>query len=540
VLWLTKFCAVLRLSGPLLLLSFVFGVANSFAQTPANLVQAELLIRGGHADQAVAVLKSLLAAAPEDPRARNLLGLALTAQGDLAAADSEFSRALRSDPRFYPALQNLATNEYTLKDFSASEKHFLAAEKFLPDDPAINSFLGKLTFKRGAYADAAKYFPKAASLFQQEPALVVALVQSELEIGQDDAALEHLSQFNAASASLRAQFQLGLTLASHGHEERAIPFFEAVQKQHPDSYDAAFNLAVCYLAARRFAPAIDLLMGIKQKGKVTAELDNLLSEAYKGADQIQPAIDALREATRLDPEDEANYIDLASLCTDHDAYDLGLEVIDVGLRYNPQSDRLVFQRGILHAMKNQFDLADKDFQLASQLAPDKNLSYAGLSISYMQTGNLPEAVRTLRERVRQKPDDATVQYLLGEALIRAGAAPDAREFAEAKTALERSVALNASFVPPKVDLAKLYLRENRVEDAVALLEKARALDPQEKSIYSQLATAYRRQKKSEQAAAALATLTRLNEEQRQRDSHKRIRLVRQDQQPQQNPEIVNR
>lgn len=536
MLWLTRFRMSPRVSSTLLALSLglLLGATTS-AQSPSKLAQAESLIRSGHADQAVSLLNPILAGTPEDPHVRNLLGLALTAQGDLAGANREFARALRSDPKFYPALQNLAANEYTLKDFTASEKHFLAAATFLPDDPGINSFLGKLTFKRGAHADAAKYLAKAASLFQQEPALVVALVQSELEIGKDAAALSHLSQFNVASASLRAQFQLGLALASHGHEEQAIPFFEVVQKQYPDSYDAAFNLALCYVEAKRFVPATELLASVKQKGKVTAELDNLLGEAYKGADQIQPAIDALREATRLDPKDEANYIDLASLCTDHEAFDLGLEVIEVGMHYNPQSDRLVFQRGILHALKNQFDLADQDFQLASQLAPDKNLSYAGLSISYMQTGNLPEAVRTLRERVRQKPDDATLQYLLGEALIRAGAAPDAPDFAEAKTALERSVSLNASFVPPKVDLAKLYLRENRVEESVALLETARSLDPQEKSIYSQLATAYRRQKKAEQAAAALATLTRLNEQQRERDSHARIRLVRQDQQAQQNP-----
>jgi Flp pilus assembly protein TadD len=186
-------------------------------------------------------------------------------------------------------------------------------------------------------------------------------------------------------------------------------------------------------------------------------------------------------------------------------------------------------------MMNQFDLADQDFQLAAQLAPNNNLTYAGLSVSYMQTGNLPEAVRMLRERISEKPADATLQYLLGEALIRAGAAPDAPEFAEAKASLEHSIALNPTFVPPKVDLAKLYLRENRVDEAVILLEKARSLDPNEKSIYSQLATAYRRQKKTEQAAAALATLTRLNEDQRERDSHKRIRLVRQDQAGQQNP-----
>jgi len=517
------------------LLLLFFLATSSFAQTPSPLAQAEALIQNGHADQAVAFLKPILAETPQDPRARNLLGLALTAQGDLLAANREFIEALKCDPKFYPALQNLAANEYSLKEFSASEEHFLSVAKSVPDDPTVNSFLGKLTFKRRAYSDAARFLPNAAPLFSREPALVIALIQSELEIGKDALALSHLRRYDVASASLRAQFQLGIALASHSHEEQAIPFFEAVQKQYPDSYDAAFNLALCYVATKRFTPTIELLTGLKRKGKVTAELDNLLAEAYKGAEQIQPAIDALREATRLDPQDETNYIDLAALCTDHDAYDLGLEVIEVGLHYNSQSDRLIFQRGILRAMKNQFDLADQDFQLAAQLAPDNNLTYAGLSISYMQTGNLPEAVRTLRERIREKPADATLQYLLGEALIRAGAAPDAPEFAEAKAALDHSIALNPAFVPPKVDLAKLYLRENRVDDAVTLLEKARSLDPNEKSIYSQLATAYRRQKKTEQVAAALGTLTRLNEEQRERDSHKRVRLVRQDRPSAQDP-----
>lgn len=505
------------------------------AQAPAKLTEVESLIRAGKSGQAIALLKPILAQTPDDPRARNLLGLALTSQGDLPAANREFVQALKSDPKFYPALQNLAANEFALKDFTASEQHFRAAAEFVPDDPSVNSFVGKLTFKRHDYADAANFLRKAAPLFSQEPALAVALIQSELEIGKDDLALSQLQKYDFTTASLRSRFQLGIALASHGHEERAIPFFESVQKQYPDSYDAAFNLALCYVATKRFIPTIELLTGLKQKGKVTAELDNLLAEAYKGAEQIQPAIDALREATRLDPQDETNYIDLTALCTDHEAYDLGLEVIAVGLHYNPQSDRLIFQRGILHAMMNQFDLADQDFQLAAQLAPNNNLTYAGLSVSYMQTGNLPEAVRMLRERISEKPADATLQYLLGEALIRAGAAPDAPEFAEAKASLEHSIALNPTFVPPKVDLAKLYLRENRVDEAVILLEKARSLDPNEKSIYSQLATAYRRQKKTEQAAAALATLTRLNEDQRERDSHKRIRLVRQDQAGQQNP-----
>lgn len=497
------------------------------AQQARDYSSAEALVRQGHFDEAIGVLRPLLASEPRNLKARNLLGIALTQKNELAAANSEFSQALQLDPKFYPALENLAANEFTLKDYAASEKHFLEALKFVPDDPAVNSFLGKITFKRNEYARAADYLRKAHSLFPQEPALAVALVESELETGKDSAALEVLPQISTQTTPLRAQFQLALALATHSHYAEAIPYFESVQKQYPDSYDAGFNLAVCYVETKQFTQAIDLLSALKSHGHKTAELDNLLAESYHGAGQLQPEIDALREATHLAPQDENNYLDLAALCSDHDALDLGLEIIEVGLHYLPQSDRLIFQRGILHALKNQFDLADQDFQLAAKLAPEKDLSYLGLGISYMQTGNLPEAIRTLRQRVTEKPSDPRLQYLLGDALIRSGANPGDAAFGEAKAALEKSVALNASFAPSHVDLAKLYLRENRVDEAVRLLEKARDLDPQDKAACSQLAIAYRKQGKPKEAAVVLAALAKINEEERQRESHAPTRLVRQ-------------
>ena len=356
----------------------------------------------------------------------------------------------------------------------------------------------------------------------------MALVRSELETGKDASALERLSQISAESTPLRAQFQLALALATHEHFAEAIPYFEAVQKQFPDSYDAGFNLAMCYVETKQFTRAIDLLSAIKSRGHKTAELDNLLAESYHGAGQLQPEIDALREATHLAPEDENNYIDLAALCIDHDAFDLALEVLEVGLHYRPQSDRLVVQRGITNAMKDKFDLADRDFQLASKLAPEKNLSYVGLGISYMQTGNLPEAIRTLRERIKKKPADATLQYLLGKALIRSGALPEDAEFAEARGAFEASVKLSPVFVPSLVELAKINLLENRVDQAVSRLETARSLDPKDNAACSQLALAYRRQGHPEKAAPLFAALAKLNEDARAKESRGRTRLVKQD------------
>jgi len=85
---------------------------------------------------------------------------------------------------------------------------------------------------------------------------------------------------------------------------------------------------------------------------------------------------------------------------DHDSFDLGMEVVNVGLHYRPQSGRLIFERGLLHAMLNQFELAEQDFQQAAELAPENNFSYIGLGVSYMQTGDLPQAITVLRQRTR--------------------------------------------------------------------------------------------------------------------------------------------
>jgi Flp pilus assembly protein TadD len=509
----------------------LFALAPLAAQDAPDSSRAEALVRQGQFDEAIAILQPLLASKPRNLKALNLLGIALTQKGDLPAANREFSRALQLDPKFYPALENLAANEFALKDYAASEKHFLEALEFAPDDPAVNSFLGKITFKRNEYARAEEYLRKSKSLFSQEPALAVALVQSELETGRDASALKILPQISAQSTPLRAQFQLALALATHSHYAEAIHYFEYVQKQYTDSYDASFNLAVCYVETKQFTRAIDLLLALKTRSHTTAELDNLLAESYHGTGQLQPEIDALREATQLDPQDEDNYLDLATLCIDHDGFDLALEVLNVGLHHRPQSDRLVFQRGIAHAMKNEFDLADKDFQLASQLAPDKNLSYVGLGVSYMQTGNVAEAIRTLRERIKEKPADATLQYLLGKALIRSGASRGDAEFVDARTAIETSVKLSPAFVPSLVELAKMHLLEDHVDQAVPLLERARSLDPKDNAAWSQLAIAYRRQGKPEKAKEALAALAKLNAEQRLKATTGRIRLVKQDPAP---------
>lgn len=509
---LTLLCAGLGLLPPLL------------ASSAPTYSEAEAMVRTGQWDQGIGLLRELLNRDPENLKALNLLGIALTGKGDLGAADREFRHAVGVDPGFYPALKNLAINEFTQKNVPLAERDFSRALALAPNDPVIHAYLGHIAFSHHQYREAVAHSEKAGNL-THDPSVASELAESYLEIGQQQRAFDLLAGLDPHALSPRLGFGLGLELARHELCDRAIPYFAAVSAAHPDSYNAGFNLAVCYLQTKQFPLAIRALDAIAKPGRQTAELDNLLAEAYEGNQQIQEAINALRQATQLAPKDENNYVDLATLCTNYDAYDLGLEIIAVGLHEIPQSERLIFQRGVIEAMKDRFDLAEKDFQLASRLAPDKNLTYVALGVSYMQTGHLPEAIRSLRARTKEKPNDPILLYLLGDALIRSGASPGDPSFAEAQADLEQSVKLNPQLAASRVDLAKLYLKQNRLDGARENLERARALDPKDKTAYSQLAVVYRRTGKPELASAMLITLNQLNEEDRQQDHRQRLQVV---------------
>jgi tetratricopeptide (TPR) repeat protein len=171
-------------------------------------------------------------------------------------------------------------------------------------------------------------------------------------------------------------------------------------------------------------------------------------------------------------------------------------------------------RGVLHAMQDEFELAEKDFKLAADLAPQTNFGYIGLGVAYLETGHDAQAIQVLRQRLREKPNDASLLYLLGEGLIRTGAAPGAPAYAEAQAILEKSVLLNPNLCLPHISLGTIYLDEDRAKDAVTQFEQARAIDPKERSAYSHLAVAYRRLGQVDKAKETLNSLKDVIEQER--------------------------
>jgi cytochrome c-type biogenesis protein CcmH/NrfG len=108
--------------------------------------------------------------------------------------------------------------------------------------------------------------------------------------------------------------------------------------------------------------------------------------------------------------------------------------------------------------------------------------------------------------------------LLGDALIHNGAGPGTPEFAEAKQALEKSIAARANYSSSQIALGRILLQKAHVDGAIEHLESGHRLAPQNPTPCLLLATAYRKRGRTEEAQAMLAIVDKLNQEQARKRS----------------------
>lgn len=486
-------------------------VASARAQQGQSYQDAQAAVAGGYWDQAIAMIHQLLEANSRDLKLINLNGLALTGKGDIQDANRAFEKALEIDPNFYPARKNLALNQAQLGQNHDAERNFDLVLASVPNDPVANMFAGELAFADKDCRRAVEHINHTGSWIEKNPRLHVIRAGCEFQLGDAGSAMRDLQSLSVGELQPEWQFRAGCLLAGHERFAEAVTFFEAVLNRSPRNYDAGFNLALCYMDARRYPEAIATLSGFRERGPRTSELDNVLAEAYEREGKTQEAIDALREATTLAPKDERNYLDLAMLCADHKAFDLGLEVANAGLHHLPNSPSLLIQRGVIYAMSGRFELAEQDFQMAGQSESSKNAAFAALGLAYIQQGDVVHAANTIRERIRQDPDNAALQFLLAESLMRSGVHAGEPEFAQVQAALQQSVRLNPRFVYSRIDLAKTYVQQGKLDEAIQQLKAALEIDSAKVQIYAQLGIALRKQGKIDEASTMFAKVRELND-----------------------------
>ena len=484
-------CVIPDCMGGRVLIAFVGLVGGTMqlaGQTPAAIRnQATDLIRGGKPVEAIAILEDAVAKAPGDARARNLLGIALSGAGRHEAAIEQFRLVLKKDPGFVAAVKNMAMDELQVGRDSDARVHFAKALQMAPDDPAVHYGLGQLEFRARHFDKAVTHFEKSGGLYRGNAATLLAYAESCVETGQGGKAAASLGSLPSDIPG-PVHFRAGVLLAKAEQYAAAARQFSEATGEGTDAYDTGFNLALAHFKSGNAAAAVAAGDELIARGLAKTELYSVMAKAYEATGKTREAYESLRAATRLDPRDEAPYLDLIALCAEHENYDLGLEIADVGLRVNADAYRLRVDRGIVLALLGRMDEAEREFARAAEAKPEEVEAPLARAIALMELNRYPEAIDLLRRRRKLRDDSYLVDWHLAEALVKSGADAEV----ETIEALLRSIELNAAVPRSHVLLGKILAQRGRTDDAIREFEAALRLDAADVSATYLLAQAYRK------------------------------------------------
>jgi Flp pilus assembly protein TadD len=488
---------------------------------------ATFYVQHGQFREAISTLTDLVHESPGDLKALNLLGIAYTQSGEMERADAVFSQALTLNPQFFPARKNLAINDFTRKRYAEAAVQFKKVLNAAPGDDISELYLGEINFQQNNYAAACGYYEKGREKLSAQSVWLLHFADCLVRAKKVDRATAVLKSLPENDAQDR--FDGGVLLAKAEAYGPAAELFASARKRYRDPYTAGYNQVLMLVNAGNNKDAIQAFQELASEGYKTAELYNLVAEAYLKSNRVQEAYDAMRAGTQIDPKSEDNYVDLASICLEHQEYQLATDILNVGISYVPDSYRLHIQRGVSYVMRGAIDDAEKDFETAATLAPDKSLPYLALSWVWIENGKLAKAVQVLREKNKQKNFDYLVPYAFGVALVRSGVESGSAAGDEAIKAFELSVSRNSKFSHSHSELGKLLFKSGETERAITELKIATTLDPDDASPFYVLAQAYRKKGQQAEARQMLARVSQLHSDEHNLDLKKQlIRLVRQD------------
>jgi predicted Zn-dependent protease len=318
------------------------------------------------------------------------------------------------------------------------------------------------------------------------------------------------------SAQAGDELQRGTALTRQGRFKEAIPHLLAARGGAINTYALEFNLGLCYVGMGEYDKAIPILDELRRRGHETANVDNLLAQAYVGRGQRSEALTALQRAAAISPQDEKLFAFVADACADNQEFELGLKVIELGLQSLPRSARLHYEKAVFLSQLDQFDVAKADFELAKKLGRGSEIGYLAAGQEELLEGNVAEGIRIARQGISQGVQNPALLVILGKALLRSGIMPGQPEFSEAQNALQKAVAERPNDAGSQIALGQLCLLEGHLDDAIARLEAARKMRPDQPSIYAGLAKAYRQRGDSQRAEDAITKLQSLNQAQAER------------------------
>ncbi|HEX8335370.1 MAG TPA: tetratricopeptide repeat protein [Pyrinomonadaceae bacterium] len=498
---------------------------------------AAALSRGEEAAAREAFARALQAD-PENVDAHTYLGVLSDRAGDLKGAEKHFAAAAAYAPFNASARNNYGAVLVRLGRTQLAAAQFEASLKLNPDQPNALVNLAQIRFNAGTPADlraARDLFARAARV-APDAEITRALVVIALRLGEREQAAaayrDYSSHVSAAAgsgadgaapaATPSSRAELGAALVEAGLAEEGAREIGAVVAAEPSNVRAVVALARAHLKRKDIPAAGRVLEGAVARGLDAAPVYAALAEVYEAGGYVENAIPAMRLAIERDPRNESYRLRYGLMLNDTRAPGAAVIRVREALQEFPNSSPLWLALGIAQSADGKSDDARKSFERALELDPRSVPALAYLGSTYGERGQYAEAVALYERAISAGPDFAAPYYLAADALLKQPAFDAAR----VERHLARAVEIEPDFASARLALGKLYVRQERWNEAAAEFERVTRLDPQSADARYQLGRVYVRLKRPADAQRELDAFKQLSEAQKEKRETDRRDLLR--------------
>ncbi len=435
----------------------------------------EVLALQGQYDEAYKTIEGVLEKDPENSSARALRGaLRLRAGGrkELAAAVGDFEAALVQMPNNAVLRYNLAEAHRALGDLDRAELEYREAIDQRPDYLLPRYRLAGLYAARGDYAKA---------------------------VAEAERILEH------APGDLNAQLIRAHAWMRMGERAQARKSLEALLERHADDPNVLTLLANLDLLENKLKDAERRFRRLYETPAGALAGLNGLAQVYLRQRRPQAAVELLRREAARRPENTSLKLQLAFILSLAGQHEAAVRLTREVLKLRPNNGEAYRLLGGIYYTKGDLTNAETAFQRAVELRPRDPVPLLFLGMGAERLGAISRAIEYYRKTIDLAPNNPIALNNLAYVL-----AETSTDLDEALTLAQR--ARNVLPDDPNITdtLAYIYMKQNLVDRAVALLEQVVAKYPKVVLWRYHLAMALHRKGLDEKARRHLETALQHN------------------------------
>ena len=492
---------LLRLTGRLFFLATAVSLVNSWLHLPSvRAAQDDALQQGlaalsqNHLEVALDRFTAAEREHPSDARVRNFRGIVLARLQRDTEATREYQEAVRIDPTLEDAYKNLGFLEWTEHDLNSARTYLKQALDLAPNDAFAHYYLGRVQLEAKLYESAFHELDRSGMAWPSDVEFLIEAANGYSALGQQEEARKITDRLSIMPLNDDEVVRVAWLLLSAKDNDAAINLLRRLcERQTPACPGwAQFDLALAYLLTGKYESGAERARAFLKASPVapapaeTASAWSLIGISNANLNQGEAAVEAFREAAKLDPAQEEHWLNLTRELMELNHFSDAISAAHDGLESNPKSYALHLRLGAAYLSIDRYSEAEAVFRQLVDAGDPLPTSYVGLAQVLLRTGRAAEAVSELTAASQKLGPNFLISYFQGLALDRA-ARP-----AEAVSVLNDAIRLNPNSSEAHLALGKSELAIGRVSEATAELQESLRLNPGDVQARRLLSQAYRR------------------------------------------------